>query len=156
MKRLLLVLLVLGLSVPAIADVFIYNMGQSGVESEQDDVGNWIQSKVIYTADVVVEVNMNDTSLVSIWSVDTWKANGINYYKAHESDVNTFELLLAQNGKEWILLRVSDTEEDMLTGQVQSAKIGNQTLTIATKFTGYFIWHDVIGGDIGGARCQCN
>jgi hypothetical protein len=148
MKRLLLVLLVLGLSVPAIADVFIYNLKQSGVEF-QDEEGNWTQSKVSDTTYFVIEVDMDGPSLVSLWSVDTWKASGKNYYDVNEQDVSNFELLPAQNGKKWIILYASDTEHGLLTGQVQSTKIGNQKLNIATKLTGYFIWHDVTGGDIG-------
>lgn len=147
MKRLLLVLLVLGLSVPAVADVFIYNLKQSGVEFEdQEGEGNWTQSsKVSYTSYAIIEVNMDGPSLVSLWSVDTWKESGKNYYDVNEEDVNTFKLLPAQNGTKWILL----TDGTLLTGQVKSTKIGNQNLTIATKLTGYFIWQDLTGGDIG-------
>ena len=80
MKRLLLVLLVLGLSVPAIADVFVYNTKQSGVEFEYDSDANhgngaWVYSSTSgRTGYLVVQVDdINSPDSINIWAFHTYK-----------------------------------------------------------------------------------
>jgi hypothetical protein len=150
MKRLLLVLLVLGVSVPASAEVFIYNLKQSGAEYQYDG-SEWTQHKVSSTAYVVIEPNNDDANFVNIWSIDTWKEKDEDtgrmqkYYEVQ--DVFTLELLQAQIGNKlmWIMPLAGDTENSLLTGQAKTKRIGTENHTIAATFTGYFIWHESDG-----------
>jgi hypothetical protein len=147
MKKLLLVLLVLGVSLPAGAEVFIYNSNQSGTEFEYDG-SEWTQYKVGgRTTYVVIEPNSDDANFVNVWSVDTWRgkdANGVmhNYYEVQ--DMVTLEFIQARIGNKlmWIVPIVGDTEYDLLTGQAKKVKIDAENHTIPVTLTGYFIWNE--------------
>jgi hypothetical protein len=150
MKKLLLVLLILGLSLPASAEVFIYNLKQSGTEYQYDE-GGWTQSKVSSTSYLVIEPNIDDANFVNVWSVDTWKEKDDtgkmqNYYEVQ--DVFTLELIQAQIGNKlmWIMpVAIGDGDNGLLTGQAKTRKIGTVNHTIAATLTGYFIWHETDG-----------
>jgi hypothetical protein len=145
MKKSLLVLLLLGLSAPAGAEVLVYNLTQRGVAFEYDGE-TWTQYTVAYTTYAVIDMNISDTNLVSIWSIDFWTekdANGHNqkYYEVNEK---SFELLKVQiPGKKliWIISGEDDTDHSMVTGTASPTKIGSEKPTIPTKLTGYFKWY---------------
>jgi hypothetical protein len=80
MKRLLLVLLVLGVSMPAGADVLVYNMKASNAEykynSDSSDSNAWGQIKDTNTAFVIFELPGGGST--NVWAVYTYKAKDPN------------------------------------------------------------------------------
>jgi hypothetical protein len=173
MKRLLLVLLVLGLSVPAIADVFVYNVKQSGVklyydETANNDEGAWVQSKPSGTTYVVIQVtDSSSAESVDVWTIDTWTEkvkeedeNGrmttvtYKYYTVYGPDsVNFIETPIAKKNM-WIAEGTLESGDNsacfMVSGQTKSTKIGSQTYTVAAALSGYSIFGDVSSQDVGG------
>ncbi|MGD0552755.1 MAG: hypothetical protein ABSB25_08895 [Sedimentisphaerales bacterium] len=160
MKRLLLVLLVLGLSAPAIADVFVYNFKQSGVELEYNaDTDAWVQSKLSGTTYVVIQVD-SDSNSVNIWSIDTSKEKDpdtgetTKYYTVNGPDtVNFLQTPIAKKNT-WIIEgTLDDSTRLMLSGPSKSAKIGSKTYTVAAALSGYSIYgsiddEDLVGGTL--------
>jgi len=138
------------MSIPASAEVFIYNLKQSGAEYEYDG-SEWTQSKVSITGYVIIEPNIDDANFVNGRSVETWKEKDPNgkmqkYYEVQ--DMFTFEFLQAQIGKKlmWIIMpSADDTDHTLLTGEAKTRKIGTENRTIAAKLTGYAIWDETDG-----------
>lgn len=163
MKRLLVVLLALGLSVPAMAqstdvNAFVYNLKQSGVEFEYDSgTSAWVKSpKSNHTFYVVVEVDGSAPTSINLWSVETWKEKdaGVttNYYtKEGPSDINFIETPIA-NKMMWIASGdVGNNTLIMVSGQAKLKKIGTTTYTVAATMSGYAIFGDIEPDeDIGG------
>jgi len=154
MKKLLLVLLVLGAAVPVNADVFIYNSKTSNAEFEYDkneEGWSWMRYKSIDKAYVVFEPNSVDANFVNILFVDFWKekdGSGVmrKYYGV--GDVITLELVQAQIGIKlmWIMPIVdSYGTNGLLSGQAKAIKIVAINHTIAATFTGSIVWHDSDG-----------
>jgi len=164
MKRLLLVLLVLGLSVPAIADVFVYNFKQSGVELAYNaDTDAWVQSKPGHTTYVVVQVDSNSPDSVNIWSIDTWKEKDtdeddkpitIKYYTVDGPSTVSFLQTPIAKKNVWIVEgTLDDSTRLMLSGQSKSTKIGTTKYIVAATLSGYSIYgsideEDLVGGTI--------
>ena len=154
MKRLLLVLLVLGMSVPAIADVFVYNLRQSGVKFEYDaDANNgngaWFQSPSNGYKYFVIQVDeINFPGSVNIWSVDTYKVKGdpCEYYTVNGSDTINFLQTPIAKKMMWIAEGTFSSDESrvMLSGPEKLTKIGSQKYTVANTLSGYFITGDII------------
>jgi hypothetical protein len=159
MKRLLLVLLVLGLSVPAIADVFVYNKKNSGVEFEYYG-DSWTQSNPSSDSGqyLIIEPNYNDNT-VNILEADTWKEKdegGVThkYYEAYE--IGTLAFLQTRIGSKqmWIIsgngTGDSNNTRIIISGQPKSTKIGTDTYTVAATLNGYAIWGAIVDEDLGG------
>ena len=169
MKRLVLVLLVLGLSVPAIADVFIYNLKQSGVEFAWDDGANdgdgaWVHPP---TSDdltyghkmyIVIQVDSDyaDATNINIESIDTYKQGDIDdngkmirtdktiYYTLSGWDAISFLQATIAKKNTWIVegtLSSSDLPTNiMVSGQTKSTMIGTTSYIIAATLSGYEIY----------------
>lgn len=152
MKKSLLVLLLLGLSATAGAQVFIYNTTQSNTEFQYDG-NSWTQSIVKYTMYSVVEPNGSDTNLVNIWNVQFGtekdaEGHKYKYYKVEANDVS-FDPIKAQIARKtvmWILSEDNDTQHNLLTGKASPTKIGSEKPTIPTKLTGYSKWDETDTG----------
>lgn len=148
MKKSLLVLLLLGLSATAGAQVLIYNTTQSNTEFQYDG-NSWTQSIVKYTMYSVIEPNDSDTNLVNVWNVQFGtekdaEGHKYKYYKVEANDVS-FELIKAQITRTtlmWILSEDNDTQHNLLTGKASPTKIGSEKQTIPTKLTGYSKWDE--------------
>jgi hypothetical protein len=163
MKKWLLVLLVLGMAVPAVADVFVYNAKQSGVYFYYDgDVDAWVQSKssgdTIY---VVIQVDSSSPGSVNIYSIDTWKEKGTDEndkpitYKYYTVDgPYTFSFLQTTIAKKitWIIEGTAGEYNSriMVSGQTKSTKIGTVNYTVAATLTGYSIDGDIESQDVSG------
>jgi hypothetical protein len=165
MKRLLLVLLVLGLSVPAIADVFVYNFKESGVDFYYDgDVDAWVQSKPSGdTAYVVIQMD-SGSSDVNIYSIDIWKEKEededtgkmttYTYYSVDGPYTISFLQTTITRKNMWIIEGTASDEENtrmMLSGQAKSTKIGSGTYTVAATLSGYFVFGNIENEDVGGS-----
>jgi len=164
MKRLVLVLLVLGLSVPAIADVFVYNSSfKSGVEFKYDgDKDAWGQLKVSGSAYVVVRVDSNSPNDVDIWSIDTWEEKDtdeddkpitIKYYTVDGPLTLSFLQTLIANKNTWIIEGTPGDQHNsrnLFSGQAKLTKIGSQTYTVAATLSGYVIFGDIESENVGG------
>ncbi len=162
MKRLLVVLLALGLSVPAMAHsggVLVYNLKQSGVEFEYDsDANAWAQSpKSNHSHYLVIELDSNSPGSINLWSVETWKEKDagvtINYYTAEgPADINFTETSTASKTI-WIISDIFSSGDSsvhiMVSGQAKSTKIGTGTYTVAAAMSGYVIFGDIPDGDVG-------
>jgi hypothetical protein len=167
MKKWLLVLLVLGLSVPAIADVFVYNFKQSGVDFYYDgDVDAWVKSKSGGgTTYVVVQVDSDyaNATDINIWSIDTWKEKEtdedtgktitIKYYSVDGPYTMSFLQTLIAKKTMWIVEGDVGDEYNsriMLSGQAKSTKIGTVNYIVAATLSGYSIDGSIGSGDVEG------
>jgi len=160
MKRLLLVLLVLGLSVPAIADVFVYNLKQSGVEFGYNaDKDAWAPTKSSYVSYVVIQVDSNSPDSVNIWAIDTWKEKDADtgettkYYTVDGPYTISFLQTTIAKKNTWIAEGISSDQSNtrvMVSGQAKSTKIGTDTYTVAATLSGYAIFGDIADEDVGG------
>jgi hypothetical protein len=158
-KTFLLALLVLGLSVPAIADVFVYNAKQSGMEFGYDaDTDAWIQSKSGDTTYIVIQTDSNSPGFVNICAINTWKEKddeGVMYKYYALDGVYTISFLQTQIAKKntWIISGTSSDEHNariMVSGQARSIKIGSGTYTAAALLNGYTTYGDIESENIGG------
>jgi hypothetical protein len=159
MKKWLLVLLVLGLAVPAIADVFVYNFKLGGVYFEQDDEGNWVRSKpegdTLY---FVIQVDSNSPDSVNIRVIDTWKEKddeGVmhKYYTIDGPYTISFLQTLIARKNTWIIEGTTSDEDNtriMVSGQAKLKKIGTPTYTVAATLTGYLIYGNIESQEVGG------
>jgi len=160
MKRLLLVLLVLGLSVPAIADVFVYNLKQSGVEFGYNaDKDAWGPTKSSYVSYVVIQVDSNSPDSVNIYSINTQKGKDPDTGEAYKNytvdgpyTISFLQTTIAKNM--WIVEGTLDDGYNTritLSGQAKSSKIGSHTYTVAAALSGYSIYGSINDNqDIGG------
>jgi hypothetical protein len=162
MKRLLLVLLVLGVSMPAGADVLVYNMKASNAEykynSDSSDSNAWGQIKDTNTAFVIFELPGGGST--NVWAVYTYKAkdpNGKtqNYCKGENWGILGFEhASLSPTKAKWVISDASNGRRIILTGDVKTTNIcsyksscnschdpskGTPTFDITSSFTGYSI-----------------
>lgn len=165
MKRLLLVLLVLGLSVPAIANVFVYNYKESGVEfgynaDANAGAGAWVvPPKSSHTTYIVIQADSNSPDSVNLWSIDTWKEKDPDTGETHKYytvdglyTINFLETTIAKK-KTWIaegILSDSYSTHIMLSGQTKLTKIGSQPYTVAAALSGYTIYGNIANEDVGG------
>lgn len=150
MKRLFLILLVLGVSIPAGADVFVYNMKISDVEFEYEWDG-WELVKDSDTQFIIIERAGSDS--IKVWTIDTWKEkdpNGKmqNYYEAeYDGEIGFVE---AQVGKKlmWMITGTADGDDrNLLTGEAKPTKIGVATPTVAAKLAGMSLFDVEDSGD---------
>jgi hypothetical protein len=144
MKRLLLILVVLGVSIPASADVFIYNSKQANVSIDYDGI-IWKQSKETETVYVIVEPTSSTTA--GIWAIGIWKEkdkSGQTTKYAAAEEVGEVDFIQAQVGKKliWIISAQDSNSQTLLTGQAKPTKIDDVTFTIASSLTGYGIWDE--------------
>jgi hypothetical protein len=159
MKKWLLVLLVLGVAVPAVADVFIYNVKQRGVDFYYDeDKESWTKSKASGSGTYLIAEPNYDENTVNIWEAETWKEKdeetGETYKYYEVGDMYTLDFLQTQIGKKlmWIISGTNDAYNTriMLAGQEKLKKIGTENHTVAAALTGYAIWGDIVDEDLGG------
>ena len=159
MKQLLLVLLVLGVSMPASADVLVYNMKASNAEYKYNSDSNaWGQIKDTNTAFVIFEPPSGDST--NVWAVYTYKAkdpNGKiqNYCKGENWGTLGFEhASLSPTKAKWVISDAANGRRIILTGDVKTSKIcsyksscnschdpskGTPTFDITSSFAGYSI-----------------
>ena len=159
MKTFLLALLVLGLSVPAIADVFVYNAKQSGMEFGYDaDADAWTQSKSGDTTCVVIQADSNSPGFVNMCSINTWKEKddeGVMHKYYALDGIYTISFLQTQIAKKntWIISGTSSDEYNahiMVSGQARSTKIGSGAYTVAAFLNGYTTYGDIENQNVGG------
>jgi len=124
MKRLLLVVLILGLSVPASAEVLVYSAKQAEVEM-QSNSGVWLQLKGSYTDFYVIEPLANNTA--AVLSVMTYKQKDLtgkmqNYYITQ--DLGTFTMLQVQVGtkQKWVISGTHAQLKITMTGDWKPGK----------------------------------
>ena len=159
MKQLLLVLLVLGVSMPASANVLVYNMKASNTEYKYNSDSNaWGQIKDTNTTFVIFELPSGDST--NVWAVYTYKAkdpNGKmqNYCKGENWGTLGFEhASLSPTKAKWVISDAANGRRIILTGDVKTSKIcsyksscnschdpskGTPTFDITSSFTGYSI-----------------
>jgi hypothetical protein len=173
-----MVLLVLGLSVPAIADVFVYNLKQGGVgfvydESANDGEGAWVHPPTSddttfgHTMYLVIQVDREAETLdsIDILTIDTWKEKDtdendkpitVKYYSVSDSDTINFVETPVAKKNTWLaegILESSNTHV-MLSGQTKSTKIGDTKYVVAATLSGYQISGDIASQDISGGTAS--
>jgi hypothetical protein len=128
MKRLLLVLWVLGVSMPASADVLVYNMKASNAEYKYNSDSNaWGQIEDTNTAFVIFELPSGDST--NVWAVYTWKAkdpNGKmqNYCKGENWGTLGFDhASLSPTKAKWVISDAANGRRIILTGDVKTTNI---------------------------------
>ena len=177
MKRFLMVLLLtVMLSVPAFADVLVYNAKQAEVEM-QNASGVWLQVAGSYTDYFVIEPNASGTA--DVWSIMTYKAkdkNGKpqNYYTTQNMGALTLLQVQVGTKQKWIISGSTSQFRIVLTGDGKPGKPapgdhGNgpfcsnchssrpdrvATPDSAPSMTGSSIWDETTGADraIGTAK----
>jgi hypothetical protein len=124
MKRLLFVLLVIGIASTAGADVLVYNVKQAQVEM-QNNSNVWSQLKASYSDYFVIEPQTNGTA--NVQAVLTYKAKDLNgklqnYYTIQ--DMGTLTLLQVQAGtkQKWILTGSVSQLQIVLIGDGKPAR----------------------------------
>jgi hypothetical protein len=162
MKQLSLVLLVLGVSMPASANVLVYNMKASNAEykynSDSSDSNARGQIKDTNTAFVVFELPSGGST--NVWAVYTYKAkdpNGKtqNYCRGENWGTLSFEhASLSPTKAKWVISDAANGRRIILTGDVKTTKIcsyesscnschdlskGTPTFDITSSFAGYSI-----------------
>ena len=159
MKQLLLVLLVLGVSIPASADVHVYTMKASNAEYKYNSDSNALgQIKDTNTAFVIFELLGGGSA--DVWAVYTYKAkdpNGKtqNYCKGENWGILGFERAsLSPTKAKWVISDTANGRRIILTGDANTANIrsyksscnschnpskGTPTFDITSSFTGYSI-----------------
>ncbi|MBN2019368.1 MAG: hypothetical protein JW749_04010 [Sedimentisphaerales bacterium] len=140
MKKLLFVLLLLGLTVPVSADVLVYTMSNKGI-SFMEDSPDWEMEKENIKGYIILEGGPGDDT-VDMWVIATYKEKDKNgkmqKYVSAES-LGELGIITADAGKKTIWIITSGDNEDqriLLKGYVRNSKIG----TIATKLVGNVIW----------------
>jgi hypothetical protein len=118
MKRLLFVLLMLGISLPAIADVLVYNVTQAEIEM-QNNSNVWSQVKGNYKDYFVIEPQTNGTA--NVWSIMTYKAKDSsgkmqNYYTTQNMGALTLLQVQVGTKQQWILTGASGQINITLNG----------------------------------------
>jgi hypothetical protein len=153
MKRLIMILIILAIAVPAGAKglVLVYNMKQSNANIEWDDgAKQWSQAKEAETAFVIIEPTGSNSAgvfFVSTWSEkdDTGKVKKL----ARAESKGEFELITAQSGKKqiWTITAEDGNNRVMVSGEAKAGKIGTSTPTFASKLSGISIWDEEDGSD---------
>ena len=155
MKKWLLVLLVLGLSVPAMAQqaVLVYNLKQSGAEFEYDTgTGAWVKSKSSDTVYLVIQVDSNSPD-ANIRSIDTWKSGTTKYYTIDSSGTISFLQTLIAKKNMWIFEGTFGDPFNIhivVAGQAKSITIGTESHTVAATLSGCVIYGNIKNEDVGG------
>jgi hypothetical protein len=158
MKQLLLVLLVLGVSMPASADVHVYNMKASSAEYKYNSDSN--ARGRIKDANAFVIFELPDGDSASVWAVYTYKAkdpNGKtqNYCKGENRGISAFEHeSLSPTKAKWVISDAANGRRIILTGDVKKTNIrsyksscnschdpskGTPAFDITSYFAGYSI-----------------
>jgi hypothetical protein len=159
MKQLLLVLLVLGVSMPASADVLVYNMKASNAEYKYNSDSNaWGHIKDTNTAFVIFELPGGGST--NVWAVYTYKANDPNgktqnYCKGENWGILGFEhASLSPTKAKWVISDAANGRRIILTGDVKKTNIrsyksscnschdpskGTPAFDITSSFTGCLI-----------------
>ena len=150
MKKLLFVLLVLGLAVPVSADVLVYSSKQAGTNVSTEDGFTWEQTKATETAYIIVEPFNDGTA--GIWAVNLWKEKdkfGKTTKFVEADEVGDVDLIEATVGKKtmWIISSVDPNNRTMLSGAAKLTKIDTDTVLVAGSLTGISIWDEP--GDAG-------
>lgn len=150
MKRLLFVFILLGLCIPACADVLVYTekYNETGFEIDPN-TGVGVLYKHSGRAYRILE-QVGDK--IDDWTIELWRdkdANGVkqNYYE-HDPDDDewTGDFVTASSGKKltWVISYGDETARLLLAGNAKNNKtIGS---TVASKLDGYAIW-DVVDDD---------
>jgi hypothetical protein len=156
-----LALLVLAISVTAMADVFVYNTKQTGVEfGYSEDSDAWDQLKSDDTTYVVIQVDSNTPDFVNICTINTWKEKddvGLKHKYYALDGVYLISFLQTPIAKKntWIISGTSSelyNTHIMVSGQAKPAKIGSGTFTVASVLNGYTTYGDIENQNVGGGR----
>jgi hypothetical protein len=166
MKQLLLVLLILGMSMPAGANVLVYNMKASSVEYKYNSDSNATGQIKDTNAFVVFELPGGGSA--GVWDIYTYKAkdpNGKmqNYCKGENRGISGFEhASLSPTKAKWVISDAANGRSIILTGDVKTAKIrshksscnschdpskGTPTFDITSSFAGNSIKDKTSAGD---------
>ena len=158
MKQLLLVLLALGVSMPASADVHVYTMKASSEEYKYNSDSNALGQIKDTNAFVIFELPGGGSA--NVWDVYTYKAkdpNGKtqNYCKGENRGTLGFEhASLGPATAKWVISDAANGRRIILTGDVKKTNIrsyksscnschdpskGTPTFDITSSFTGYSI-----------------
>ncbi|MGA2093631.1 MAG: hypothetical protein ABSH16_09515 [Sedimentisphaerales bacterium] len=127
MRQLLFVLLVLVLSVPAFATVFVYNIKDTdtGIYYSDDE---WSQYKDPYQGYFIVGPSSTEGK-VEIWAIWTWKDKmGLHYWTEDRGDVNLVQADIPAGKKTkwmWVISDVNDQYRTLLTGEMKVKKVGS-------------------------------
>jgi hypothetical protein len=141
MKRLLLILVVFAVTIPASAEVFVYNSKQSGTTISYD-WGTWAQYKDTETSFVIVESTSDTTA--GIWVIAVWQykdKSGQKTKYAQAESVGEVDFIRTLIGKKtmWIISARDSNSQTMLSGQAKQIKLGSQTIIAASTLSGVSI-----------------
>jgi hypothetical protein len=158
MKQLLLVLLLLGVSMPASADVHVYTMKASSAEYKYNSDSNALGQIEDANAFVIFEPPGGGSA--NVWDVYTYKArdpNGKtqNYCRGENRGASGFEhASLSPTKAKWVISDAANGRRIILTGDVNTANVrsyksscnschdpskGTPTFDITSSFTGCLI-----------------
>jgi hypothetical protein len=144
MKRLAIVLMIIGFAWAAHADVFIYSQKSagSGVNHDTDGYGTFKGTDSAYT---VIEINPSDTNAVVIWAIYLTKVNGVKYAEVHEvGEVNSV-VTTAGDKTVWEIGGEDGDGRFMVMGQAKPKKIGTTYFTVPSSMAGIAIWDETTG-----------
>jgi hypothetical protein len=171
MKQILLVLLVLAFSVPAVALVYIYNIKSADTGMYYDGYV-WEQYKDPYGGYCVVGPGSDDTKVNMLYIWVSKDKSGYHYFTEDHSDVNLVTADIPAGKKTnwtWVISDANDQYRTMLSGAMKVQKIGKATSkscldchstgelatlgdidpNIPSKMTGYAVWdYKEYSGDI--------
>jgi hypothetical protein len=142
MKKLLLILAILAIVVPANADVLVYNLKSSNKELWYE-LGAWLFPGVAQKQFLIIEPNGDEATG---WIVGMWKGEDKQkYYDV--SALGTHELLEVQTGNKlmWIMTGEDTTSHMLLMGEMKPTKVGNTKPLIAATLNGVTIYDEVDG-----------
>jgi len=146
-KKVLLVLLLLGVAVPASADVFIYAMSDKGITFLEGSP-EWEMEKESVKGYVVLETGGDS---VNMWAIGTAKFEGKKY--AGVESLGSLNAL--GDGKPAVISDANESRRIFLVGQAKETTINGKKYSVVKKFTGYVIWdYDETAGqrDIGSVQ----
>jgi hypothetical protein len=128
MKKLLFVLILLAMSVPAGATVYVYNIKavDTGM-STNDDGSTWDSYKKPFGGYFIFGPGSSD-SKVDIWAIWTWKESGGKYAFAENwGEANRVEAQIPVGTKtkwSWIVNYVDPNSRTMVMGEMKVKKVG--------------------------------
>jgi hypothetical protein len=124
MKQFLFVLLVLGITIPACAEVAVYNLKASNAGYGYNAGGNAWQIKDANTAFVILEKPSDGNT--NAWAVYTWKGKDKkNYVMAENWGTLSFdEAWVSATKAKWVITQTDKQGRILLTGDVKQTTIG--------------------------------
>ena len=133
MKKLLFVLILLGMSVPAGATVYVYNIKATDTgTSTSDGGGTWEPYNAPYGGYFIFGPGSTDNK-VYIWAIWTWKNKaGKHAYAEDWGEANRMEAKIPAGQKtkwSWIVNYVDPNSRTLLTGDMKVKKVGSAKST---------------------------